>query len=223
MKYVCTICGYIYDETKEKIKFNDLPEDWTCPLCGAPKSAFELLLAEDTTELAQSQEMEETHKIETLKDMKKISYGELSIICSNLAKACEKQYKFQEEKLFKEIAQYFEKNTSMPKEKEINKEKLFDIVEEDLTSNFVKTHNMVDKYEDRGAKRAIVWSEKVTRMIASLLNAYEKQGEKMFKDKEIWICTVCGFIYVGDKLPERCPVCKVTNSKFMKIDGRFQI
>ena len=40
-KYRCTICGYIYDEKKEKIKFEDLPEDWTCPMCGAPKYLFE--------------------------------------------------------------------------------------------------------------------------------------------------------------------------------------
>ena len=40
-KYRCTICGYIYDETVEKIKFNDLPDDWACPLCGATKELFE--------------------------------------------------------------------------------------------------------------------------------------------------------------------------------------
>lgn len=43
MKYVCLVCGYIYDETEEKVKFNDLPEDWTCPLCGVGKDQFELL------------------------------------------------------------------------------------------------------------------------------------------------------------------------------------
>ena len=40
-KYRCTLCGYIYDEAEEKVKFEDLPDDWTCPLCGAPKDAFE--------------------------------------------------------------------------------------------------------------------------------------------------------------------------------------
>ena len=39
-KYKCTICGYIYDEAKEEVKFKDLPEDWTCPLCGAEKTDF---------------------------------------------------------------------------------------------------------------------------------------------------------------------------------------
>ena len=39
-KYQCSICGYIYDDDKEEIKFEDLPDDWKCPLCGAPKSLF---------------------------------------------------------------------------------------------------------------------------------------------------------------------------------------
>lgn len=40
MKYKCNLCGYIYDEEKEETKFSELPENWTCPLCGAPKSEF---------------------------------------------------------------------------------------------------------------------------------------------------------------------------------------
>lgn len=39
-QYRCNLCGFIYDDAKEKIKFEDLPEDWKCPLCGAPKSQF---------------------------------------------------------------------------------------------------------------------------------------------------------------------------------------
>lgn len=40
-KYRCTICGYIYDDSKEEVKFDELPDDWCCPLCGAPKNLFE--------------------------------------------------------------------------------------------------------------------------------------------------------------------------------------
>jgi rubredoxin len=48
-KYVCTICDYVYDPTKGDpdngiapgTSFEDLPDDWVCPLCGAPKSEFE--------------------------------------------------------------------------------------------------------------------------------------------------------------------------------------
>lgn len=40
-RYVCTVCGYVYDEEAEGVKFADLPDDWVCPLCGAGKDQFE--------------------------------------------------------------------------------------------------------------------------------------------------------------------------------------
>jgi len=39
-KWRCSVCGYIYDEAREEVPFAALPDDWTCPVCGAPKSAF---------------------------------------------------------------------------------------------------------------------------------------------------------------------------------------
>lgn len=47
-KYVCDLCGYVYDpaqgDTDAGIpagtSFNDLPEDWVCPLCGVGKDEF---------------------------------------------------------------------------------------------------------------------------------------------------------------------------------------
>lgn len=46
-KYVCTVCGYVYDEAEggdgfpAGTKFEDLPEDWVCPDCGVGKDMFE--------------------------------------------------------------------------------------------------------------------------------------------------------------------------------------
>jgi len=48
-KWRCTVCGYIYDEEKGDetndiepgTKFEELPDDWLCPVCGAPKEDFE--------------------------------------------------------------------------------------------------------------------------------------------------------------------------------------
>ncbi len=37
-KYVCSVCGYVYDGSEGPFEF--LPPDWKCPRCGAPKSAF---------------------------------------------------------------------------------------------------------------------------------------------------------------------------------------
>lgn len=49
MKYECTVCGYIYDPAKGDddggiapgTEFNDLPDSWLCPVCGADKTEFE--------------------------------------------------------------------------------------------------------------------------------------------------------------------------------------
>lgn len=51
-KYRCTVCNYVYDEVKEGQKFTDLPKEWVCPVCGAPKSAFVLLT--EKTEVAEA-------------------------------------------------------------------------------------------------------------------------------------------------------------------------
>ncbi len=49
MRYVCTACGFIYDEDEgcpelgiaPGTKFEDLPEDFMCPWCGVGKEHFE--------------------------------------------------------------------------------------------------------------------------------------------------------------------------------------
>lgn len=50
-KYKCTICGYIYDPQEGDpdngvnpgTAFEDLPDTWVCPVCGAPKEDFEAI------------------------------------------------------------------------------------------------------------------------------------------------------------------------------------
>ena len=49
MKYVCSVCGYIYDEVTGDVDngieagtlWSDIPEDFECPLCGVGKDLFE--------------------------------------------------------------------------------------------------------------------------------------------------------------------------------------
>lgn len=49
VKYMCTVCGYIYDpehgdpesEIEPGTLFEDLPDDWVCPICGVSKDEFE--------------------------------------------------------------------------------------------------------------------------------------------------------------------------------------
>jgi len=43
---VYSLVTTVYDEDKEKVKFDDLPDDWRCPVCNSPKSVFVLLEVE---------------------------------------------------------------------------------------------------------------------------------------------------------------------------------
>ncbi len=40
-KYVCTVCDYVYDPEVEGTPFEDLPDDYACPLCAVGKDMFE--------------------------------------------------------------------------------------------------------------------------------------------------------------------------------------
>lgn len=50
-KYVCTVCGYVYDPQEGDVDsgitvgtpFEDLPDEWVCPVCGVGKSDFSML------------------------------------------------------------------------------------------------------------------------------------------------------------------------------------
>ena len=80
-QYVCSICGYVHDEAVGG-KWEDLPADWKCPVCKAGKDAFK-----PKEEKTASQEVLEKPHVD-----KELSPMEMSIICSNLARGCEKQY-----------------------------------------------------------------------------------------------------------------------------------
>ena len=41
--YQCDLCGYRMDEADKEILFENLPDDWVCPIYGAPKSKFSLV------------------------------------------------------------------------------------------------------------------------------------------------------------------------------------
>ena len=210
MKYVCQICGYVYDDAKEKVPFAELPDDWKCPLCGAAKSDFKPEANGDEKKVVTAIEPMEA-------DLEKLSAGQLAALCSNLARGCEKQYKQEEAGLFKQLADYF--TAVVPAVNDASVEKLAKELQTDA-DNYAAVRATADANADRGAARVCVWGEKVTRMLSSLVNRYLNEGEAMLKDTNIWVCTTCGFVYIGDTAPELCPVCKVPDWKFEKIEGR---
>ena len=209
-KYRCTICGYIYDDSKEKVKFVDLPDDWKCPACGAPKSLFEEIKEE-------KEKIKEEEKVEIIEevddDLRELSNYEISLICSNLAKASEKQYLEEEKDLFRELSKYYEELESA---KTGSLDDVIDMVNSDINS-FSKAMEVFSKYDDRGAKRVVNWASKSTNIMKVVIDTYKEKGIDYIKNTKIWVCDICGFIYVGDNPPKVCPVCRVPSVKILEV------
>lgn len=209
MKYICPICGYVYDEAKEAVPFTELPEDWVCPLCGAAKSLFKSEATDNKKNAVQLH-------IETALD--ELSPGVLSAIFSNLARGCEKQYKTDESALFTELADYFA--SAVPDVENADISLLTKNVTNDLNNAYPSVTEAASAKGDRGTLRIKVWGEKVSHIVNSILSRYEREGSSFLNDTHIWVCTICGFVYIGEKAPDICPVCKVPDWKFEKIEGR---
>ena len=256
MKYICQVCGYVYDEAAEACPFDQLPDSWQCPWCKAPKTQFKPEQAEAPAEAASADAGAGAGGAgadagsglagdagdsagsglagasgdgtgsglagvdagaDDAGDLKQLSPGQLAALCTNLARGCEKQYKEEESKLFAELAAYF--TATVPPAEDASVEALAKQLQDEIGS-YPGTRAAADIVRDRGAARALVWGEKVSRMLSSLVGRYLEEGEAMLEGTEIWICTACGFVYIGETPPELCPVCKVPSWKFEKIEGR---
>ena len=209
MRYICSICGYIYDEA-ENTPWAELPEDWKCPLCGASKSDF-------VPEGSAQPSADSVTVPDSAPELKPLCAIETSALCSNLAKGCEKQYQPEQAAAFRKLADWFSERESPAADASF--ERLLELVNADLNSQYPAATEISRQNGDRGALRSLTWSEKVSRILKSLLVRYAQEGDAMLENTGVYVCTICGFVYVGDELPEVCPVCKVPNRKFERIGG----
>lgn len=217
-QYVCSVCGFVYQEAQglpgagiaPGTPWADLPEDWVCPLCGAGKGAFREQT--DAPIPPAAPPLEPPHLERELTPM------EMSILCSNLARGCEKQYLFEESQAFAQLADHFRQQAVPAADPSL--ERILALVEQDLSRGYPYANAVATDAQDRGALRALVWSEKVSRMLQSILDRYAREGERMLSQTGVYVCTICGFVSVGDAPPELCPVCKVPSWKFEQVEGR---
>ncbi len=217
-KYVCPICGYTYEEAAGRPEegiapgtpWQALPDDWVCPLCGAPKAVFEGQSTQ-TPINAPSVGVAETQQ----EPPRELSVGELAAICTNLAKGCEKQYRAEEAELFSQLAAYYE--SRIPKGEARDFTQLLALIEQELNSEYPAAKEAAAANRDRGSLRALVWGEKVSRILTLLLGKFEKQGGAMLDGTNVYVCEICGFVYIGNEPPEICPVCKVPSLKISMI------
>ncbi len=196
-------------------RWEDLPEDWVCPLCGAPKAEFHPLTDAPAAAAKPSAPKPQTASdTRDDGDYRALNALEKSALCSNLARGCEKQYKAREAALYRELADWFK--AAAPAE-EGGFDALFALSRPTLPPAFPRPRRS-HRRRRPGALRALVWDEKVTRILRSLLTRYRDGAPP--EGVSVFVCTICGFVFVGDAPPEICPVCKVPGWKFEKVEGR---
>jgi rubrerythrin len=217
-------------------KWEDLDEDFLCPICSVPKSEFNPIIEETTPEGTLHSENRniqphDTANYETSnsEELAELSSGEISAICSSLAKGCEKQRLNLEMEAFIKIAGYFRSKAAATfayDKKGVTLNDAAKMLDDDLTKGYAAANEAAktDSLQggtDRGALRSLVWSEKVSAMGKALLERFEKEGEAMLANTKIFVCDICGFIFLGDIPPDICPVCKVPKHKLLQVERRL--
>jgi rubrerythrin len=152
-------------------------------------------------------------------DMREMSPEELGAVCSNLSKTCAKQMRQEEADLFGKLSTYYGKQSpKQEKEQTVSSFKILAaLIEQDLTQGYAKANKAIQAEQDRGAQRSLVWGEKATKLLKSLLTRYEKQGNALLENTSVYVCDICGFVYVGAEPPDVCPVCKVPSFKILPV------
>jgi rubrerythrin len=142
-----------------------------------------------------------------------------SPILSNLAKACEKQYRAREAELFRKLADYFDQEpVSKPGDKLATSfSGLISDLNADEATFLEPIRNAAAAVADRGALRMATWGGKVNAIQKSAADRYEKKGDELLEGKSVFVCEACGFLFIGEQAPELCPVCKVQAFRFSKV------
>ena len=139
----------------------------------------------------------------------------MSAICSNMAKACEKQLRMADLELFKQVGAYYGSQVEPVEASSLSE--LNGYITDDLAKRYEEVAELATSVGDRGTLRCVTWGKKVTAIHKSVIARYEKQGEALLEGNNLYVCEACGFIAVAPAVPELCPICKAPASRFMKV------
>ncbi|MCF7941758.1 MAG: rubredoxin [Spirochaetia bacterium] len=138
----------------------------------------------------------------------------LSAVFSNLTKAAALQQNEEISSLFDQLAQHYTHDTADAG----GFDTLQKLIGEDLRSTYASLAAAAGEKHERGPLRALTWGEKVTKIQKSLISRYERTGESLLEDTEVFICEACGFISIGKAKPKLCPICKAPESRFSQVE-----
>ena len=213
MKWKCSVCGYVYEG-------DSLPEDYVCPVCKQPASAFEPVEEKETKtnpyagtkteknlEAAFAGESQARNKYTYFAEVaKREGYQQLAEIFTKTAD----NEKAHAQVWFSELAGIGSTADNLKAAAEGENYEWTD-----MYVQFAKDARE-EGFEELAAKfDAVAAIEKAhEERYRALLDNVEMN--KVFEKSEqtMWECRVCGHIVVGKKAPDVCPVCKHSQSYF---------
>lgn len=88
----------------------------------------------------------------------------------------------------------------------------------EVTEMYPAYNAIAELQDEKGAKLSIHYALEAERIHEQLYKIAKESvdAKKDFELKEIHICPVCGYTYMGEEPPEKCPVCGVSKEKFVK-------
>ncbi len=88
----------------------------------------------------------------------------------------------------------------------------------EITEMYPAYNAIAELQDEKGAKLSIHYAIEAERIHEQLYKIAKESvdAKKDLEMKEIHICPVCGYTYMGEKPPEKCPVCGVSKEKFVK-------
>ncbi|MDY5971517.1 MAG: [FeFe] hydrogenase, group A [Butyricicoccus sp.] len=213
-KWKCKICGYIYEG-------EELPADFTCPVCRQPASAFEKV-AEAPQAGASPYAGTKTEK-----NLQEAFAGE--------SQARNKYTYFAlvaQREGYEELAELFLKTARNEQEhariwfQELGH--IGNTAENLLAAAEGENYEWTDMYERMAREADEEGFHDLAdrfRMVGAIEKRHEERYRKLLNDVQMkqvfeksgqtmWECRVCGHIVVGTKAPEVCPVCKYSQAYF---------
>lgn len=211
-RYRCSVCGYIHE--------GPFPEDFKCPICKQPASAFERIEETKTSSNKYSGTRTEKNLMEAFagESQARNKYTYFANIAS-------REGYDQISELFLKTARNEQEHAKLWYEELGN---LGSTTENLLHAAEGENYEWTDMY-DRFAKEAEAegFTELAARFrrVAAIEKAHEERYRALLKNVEMqqvfekgeetmWECRVCGHLVIGKKAPEVCPVCKYSQSYF---------
>jgi rubrerythrin len=141
-----------------------------------------------------------------------------SVVLRNFSVASEKMHRFGLASRFKAMALSLEAIAADT----IGPKPLGEVLSEILTSLKNDTADRIPLAKltaadtgHRGPLRALTWGAKVAAIQSSVIARFLKSPDTFLEGgKQIYVCEACGFIFVGNRALDICPVCKAPASRF---------